>query len=241
VSRENNEGNNVPRHLEGMVPGADRIVRALSKQTYTYEVDRVVVRAVDNEKYVATASPHKPHRFGPPLELVGADGLLPFTWIYIALDERVAVWESQLVKNKRGAGNGFYITCEAADRGKIARIRFSRRLILWNLGEEHSSRLGIHDIVSFHDHEACQWLGCHLRAAMLSLPPQGCPDGFVYPSRRVPGQPALAIADWAATALFDEASVVTEPFSDSAIHTTLLADTMLTELPERDAPPPRTR
>ena len=224
-----------------MVPTADRIVRALSKQTYAYELDRVFVRAVDNEKYVATASPYKPHRFGPPLELVGANDLLPFTWVYIALDERVAAWESQLVRNNRGAGNGFHITPEATDRGQIARIRFSRQLLLWNLGEEHSSRLGIHDIISSYDHEACQWLGCHLRAAMLSLPLNERPDGFVYPSRRVPGHPALAIADWAAPSLFAEAAVVTEPFSKSVIHTTLRADTMLTEPPERDAAPRRIR
>jgi hypothetical protein len=84
-------------------------LKALGDQKYTYEIERVFVRAIDDERYVATASPYKAHRFGPPIEMVGQDGKLPFTWVYLAMDGLVAAWESQLVLNNRGAGNGFHI------------------------------------------------------------------------------------------------------------------------------------
>ena len=193
------------------------------------------VRAVDNEKHVATASPFKAHRFGPPLEFVRPDGTLDFTWLYMARDCLVASWESQLVLNNRGAGSGFHITRRAVKRGVIARVRFARPLRLWNLGEDHSSRLGIHDIVSSGDHEACQWLGCRLRQAMLTVRPDKRPDGFVYPSRRVKGFPALAIGDWAVAELFQDAQLALEAFAGSEIYAHFKADPMLTDPPDLDA------
>ena len=192
MSKDDDVKKKLPSWLEGLVPTAAQIVRALGQQRYSYELDAEFVRAVDNEKYIATASPFRPHRFGPPPEFVKADGSLIFTWVYLARDSLVASWESQLVLNNRGAGNGFHITRKATERGVIARVRFKRQLILWNLAEDHSSRLGIHDIISSSDHEACQWLGYWLREAMLMLPPEDRPDGFVYPSRRVRGAPGLA-------------------------------------------------
>jgi hypothetical protein len=114
----------------------------------------------------------------------------------------------------------------ATERGVIARIRFKRQLVLWNLGEDHSSRLGIHDIISSSDHEACQWLGLRLREAMLRLPPQDRPDGFAYPSRRVKGAPALALGDWATADLFEQAVLTTQVFVGSDIHAYFVADPM---------------
>jgi len=227
--------NELPQHLEGLVPTTEQIFRALGAQRYTYELNAQFVRAVDNEKYVATASPYKSHRFGPPPEFVDEDGKLAFTWLYIARDGLVASWESQLVLNNVGAGNGFHVTRKATDQGVLARIRFQREIYLWNLGEDHSSRLGIHDIVSSSDREACQWLGCRLREAMLVLPRDGRPDGFVYPSRRVRGAPALALADWAVADLFASAEILSEQFVDSDVHRYFMADPMRTDPPDRDA------
>ena len=226
----------MPTWLEGLVPTAEQIFRALSQQRYTYDIGKEFVRAVDNEKYVATASPFSAHRFGPPPEFVKADGSLEFTWVYIAGESLVASWESQLVLNNRGAANGYHITRKATARGVIARVRFKRQLVLWNLGEDHSSRLGIHDIISSSDHEACQWLGLRLREAMLRLPPEDRPDGFAYPSRRVRGMPALALGDWAAPDLFKQADVTTETFVGSDIHSYFIGDLMRTEPPDLDAP-----
>jgi hypothetical protein len=217
----------LPKRLEGLVPTAEQIFRALHQQRYSYELDAEFVRAVDNEKYVATASPFRAHRFGPPLEFVKADRMLDFTWVYFARDSLVASRESQLVLNNRGAGNGFHITRKATERGVIARIKFKRQLVLWNLGEDHSSRLGIHDVVSSSDHEACQWLGLRLREAMLTLPAEDRPDGFAYPSRRVRGAPALALADWAAADLFKHADVNIEAFVGSDKHPAQARDARL--------------
>jgi hypothetical protein len=225
-----------PRRLESLIPTVEQILRALGRQQYSYELDTEFVRAVDNEKYVATASPFKAHRFGPPLEFVKPDGSLDFTWVYLARDSLVASWESQLVLNNRGAGNGFHITRKATERGVIARIRFKRQLTLWNLREDHSSRLGIHDIISSSDHEACQWFGCGIREAMLMLPPKDRPDGFVYPSRRVKGSPALALGDWATAGLFEDAEITSEAFVGSDIHGYFMADPMRTDPPDPDAP-----
>jgi hypothetical protein len=236
MSTDDIAGLHLPAHLSGSVPTVEQILKALASQSYTYERSRIFVRAVDDEKFLGTANPHKPHRFGPPLDLVSpTPALLPFTWVYVALSDIVAVWESQLVKNRRGAGNGFFITRKAEESGKLARVVFARTLRLWNLGQEHSSRLGIHDIVTSDNHEACQWLGCRIRAAMLTLPKRSRPDGFVYPSRRVPGHPALALADWATPTLFKKASVAMVPFAGSSIHAHLSSDSMLTDGPELDA------
>jgi hypothetical protein len=237
MSKDDDRTKKLPNHLEGLVPTAEQICRALGQQRYSYERETEFVRAVDNAKYVATASPFKPHRFGPPPELVKADGSLVFTWVYLACDNLVASWESQLVLNNRGAGNGFHITRRAAEHGVLARIRFQRPLVLWNLGEDHSSRLGIHDIVSSADHEACQWFGVRLREAMLMLPPDERPDGFAYPSRRIRGAPSLALGDWAAADLFKDANVIIDPFVESTVYAYFMADRMRTDPPDLDAIP----
>lgn len=202
----------LPHYLKSLVPTVDQILRALDGRLYSYKVETEFIRIVDDEKHVTSASPTKAHRFGPPLEIVPADGILPFTWLYMAGDELVAAWESQVVLNNHGAGNGFHITRRALESGVIARVRFARELRLWNLGEDHSSRLGIHDIVSSSDHEACQWIGLRIREAMLMLPPDQRPDGFVYPSRRVKGFPALAIGDWVVAELFATSKRKIQPF-----------------------------
>ncbi|WP_414439438.1 RES domain-containing protein [Burkholderia sp. 22PA0106] len=227
----------LPGYLTEIVPTTEAILRALDGRTYTYHPSQVFVRAIDNEKYVATASPLTPHWFGPPLELVRRDHRLPFTWLYLATDDAVAAWESQLVRNNRGAGNGFHVSPQALDHGVIARVRFARPLVLWHLGLDHCSRLGIHDIIGSPDHEACQWLGLRLRNAMLTLVADARPDGFVYPSRRVHGYPALALGDWAAPALFGRSRILMERFDGSAIHRHFLDDPMLTDGPDADAPP----
>ncbi|WP_246791856.1 hypothetical protein [Burkholderia perseverans] len=105
---------------------------------------------------------------------------------------------------------------------------------LWNLGEDHSSRLGFHDIISERHHEACQWFGLQLREAMLMVPPAERPDGFAYPSHRVKGYPPLALADWASTGLFGNATIRLERFRDSDIYARFRDDPMRTDPPERD-------
>ena len=164
--------------LDAKVPTAAQIYQALAAQRYTYDQARAFVRAVDNPKYVATASPFRSGRFGPPLEMVGADGKLPFTWVYCATDKLVAVWESRFVLNNFGPGSGFHITRMAKEFGVLATIRFPRPLLLWNLGEDHSSRLGFQDAISERDHEACQLFGVRLREAMLMTSRADRPDGF---------------------------------------------------------------
>jgi hypothetical protein len=225
----------LPQELEGIVPTADQIFKALGDQKYTCELDREFVRAVDDPRYIATASPFKPHRFGPPLDFVNANGRLPFTWVYLGMDSLVAAWESQLVLNNRGAGSGFHITRKADSVGVLASIRFSRPLLLWSLGEDHSSRLGFQDAVSSRDHEACQWFGLHLREAMLMKSEPDRPDGFVYPSHRVKGYPALALADWAAVDLFDNAEITLQRFVESDVYARFRGDPMRTDPPELDA------
>ncbi|RAR56411.1 hypothetical protein C7401_11960 [Paraburkholderia unamae] len=109
ISNNEEEKYRLPRELEGLVLTAGQILKALGEQEYAYEVDKVFVRAVDDPRYVGM-SPFRAHRFGPPLELVGDNGKLPFTWVYLGMDSLVAAWESQLVLNNRGAGTGFHVT-----------------------------------------------------------------------------------------------------------------------------------
>lgn len=222
--------------VDERVPTTAQILQALRGQSYSYEVDRVFVRAVTNPKHVATASPFVPGRFGPPPEAANVGERLPFTWVYMGMDSLVSAWESRLVLNNRGPGSGFHITRRAEEEGVLAYVRFARPLLVWNLGEDHSSRLGFHDPISEGDHVACQLFGERLREAMLMMPASGRPDGFVYPSHRVKGSPALALADWAAEELFASAEVVVTRFVDSEIYARFRDDSMRTEPPDRDAP-----
>jgi len=223
--------------LDERVPTAAQIYQALSEHRYSYELERTFVRAVDNPLYVATASPFRPGRFGPLPEMVDGDGKLPFTWVYCATDTIVAAWESRMVLNNRGPGSGFHITRKAEEVGVLASIRFGRPLRLWNLGEDHSSRLGFHDAISERDHEACQLFGMRLREAMLMDAPPDRPDGFVYPSHRVKGYPALALADWAAKDLFNGAEISIRRFVDSEVYVRFRDDPMRTAPPDFDALP----
>lgn len=52
----------LPQELAGIVPTAHQIFTALGDQKYTYETDRVFIRAVDDPRYIGTASPFKAHR-----------------------------------------------------------------------------------------------------------------------------------------------------------------------------------
>lgn len=236
MSISNQVERNVPKEFEESIPSVEQIVRALGRRTYQYKLDTEFVRASHSAKYVRTASPFQAHRFGPPIEFGRPDGALEFTWLYMATSDLVAVWESKLVVNNRGAGNGYHVTRTAAQSGVLARIRFNRVLSLWSLGEDNSSRLGIHDMISSVAHDSCQWLGYRIRQAMLSIEESSRPDGFVYPSRRIKGLPALAIADWAVVELFEHAEVAIEAFAQSDTYAYLQADPMLTSPPELDAP-----
>ena len=113
----------VPKEFEPSIPSVEQIVRALGRRTYQYKVDTEFVRASYSAQYVRTASPFHAHRFGPPIEFVRADGALEFTWLYLATDDLVAVWESKLVVNNRGAGNGYHVTRSAARSGVISYLQ----------------------------------------------------------------------------------------------------------------------
>ncbi|VVD67395.1 hypothetical protein PSO31014_00416 [Pandoraea soli] len=226
----------LPSYLKEFVPSKEQIHRALGRQQYSYGVDTTFTRAVDNPAFVGSASPYVSHRFGPPLpQFLTEDSKLAFNWVYLGLSANVAAWESQFVKNNRGAGNGFHVTRRAESDGLIATVRFRRPLNLWSLSEDNSSRLGIHDIVSSEDHEACQWLGYAIREAMLMLDVTDRPDGFVYPSRRVKGAPALALADWSTSALFATAHISFARFIDTEAYASFVRDQMRTDPPALDA------
>jgi hypothetical protein len=221
--------------VERKVPTTAQILKALRGQNYTYEGNRIFVRAVANPKHVATASPFVPGRFGPSPGSADTDLRLPFTWLYLAMDSLVAAWEGQLVRNNRGPGTGFHITLRAEEEGRLAYIRFPRQLRLWRLDEDHSSRLGIHDMINEGEHAACNLLGERIREAILMMPAAERPDGFVYPSRRVKGAPVLALADWAAKELFENAEIEIMRFNESEIYARFRDDAMRTDPPEADA------
>jgi hypothetical protein len=227
----------LPEDLIGLVPTAQEILKALGDNVHRYPPDTIFIRAVDKLKYVSSASPTTAHRFGPPLALMNADGTLPFTWLYMAFDAMVASWESRMIKNNRGAGSGFHITLKAEQSGVLATIHFSRELRMWNFSDDHASRLGVADIICNRDHYACHWLGLRVREAMLMLPEVDRPDGFVYPSRIVKGQKALAIVDWAVDDLFGNATIYSQSFRRSEVHGRYMSDPMRTEAPEESGRP----
>ena len=150
------------------VPTTAQILKALRGQCYTYEVDRVFIRAVINPKYISTASPFLPGRFGPAPGMAGADQRLPFTWLYPGDGQPCGRMGRSAGAEQSWSGSGLpHHAAGWKRRGGSRYISFPRPLRLWRLGEDHSSRLGVHDMINEGEYAACNLLGERIREAML--------------------------------------------------------------------------
>lgn len=221
-----------PSRLKKYVPSAQQIMTACVGREVTVEPGARIVRAAYGAENIARASNHGHHRFGPPLDTDGPNGELLYKWHYLAFDETTACWESGFVEANPGAGSGFYFRREAIGCGVFGIVLFARPLCLWSLHGEQSSRLNIQDVISDRRHQACHWIGYRVREAMLSLPPEGRPDGILYPSRRNKGSAAIALADWAAPQLFAAATIRVVRFVESDRYRQFTLDPHITDPPE---------
>ena len=204
-----------PDYLKGKIPSVAALATALESALVYHPAGALCCRAAWGSQYILPDTFTKAYRFGPPRELRPLAGALPFAWLYLAFDLATAIWESQFAKSDATAAGEFYLD-PAAGKGVLAEIRFSRELVLWDLTGEACSTLGIFDTISSGDHEACQWIGYHLREAMLQCERGKVPDGFLYPSRRMRGEFAMAIRSDLVPDLQKIATVVSVPFNQSA-------------------------
>jgi RES domain len=220
-----------PDYLKGMIPSVAALATALESTVVSQSVGTMYCRAAWGRQYVLPQALKKAYRFGPPRALYLPDGTLPFAWLYVALDMTTAIWESQFAKSDATAAGAFYLDPHAVEQGVLARFTLGRELRLWDLTGEACSKLGIFDTISSGDHEACHWIGYHVREAMLQCQPDAIPDGFLYPSRRVRGRLAIAIRSELLTELQTMAEVEYAPFKASSECAALLDDPLCTDPP----------
>jgi hypothetical protein len=205
-----------PPYLAGKIPSVKAFAAALGNAVKTLPVDTVYFRAAWNEKYILPDTLKRAYRFGPPRTLHHEDGTLPFAWLYVALDMKTAIWESQFAKSDATAAGEFYLDPAAVAQGVVAKFRLRRGLRVWDLTGDACSKLGVYDTISSADHEACHWIGYRLRQAMIRREPKAMPDGFLYPSRRMRGRTAIALRSELLAELQAIATVTSEPFQRCA-------------------------
>ncbi|MGF6766236.1 hypothetical protein P3T24_006582 [Paraburkholderia sp. GAS33] len=222
MTNENRRCAEPPSHLRGSLPSVDRLLQFLGGNLKT-DAGLPLHRAAYRPENILPATIRRAHRFGPPELLVGADGRLPFAWLYAAHSVKTALWEAQFCKNDATRPGTYYLDASAVEYGVVAELRFSRDLRLWDLNGSASSRLGIFDEISSPDHEWCQWFGYLLHEAMESQDPAKRPDGFIYPSRRHRGHTAVAISLSALENLRSGVVYVQRPFVDTAEYAEALA------------------
>ena len=193
----------------------------------TRDAGKPVIRAAWNEASIWPKKVERTYRFGPPEALAGLNGF-PFHWIYVAEDTYTAVWEAQLCRNDVTRPGTFFIQA-GAENALIATLSFGQPLRLLDLTGLAASRLGIYDQLRSPDHAWCQWLGWQLDQIIVGQ--DDAIHGFVYPSRRHPGQLAYAISSRRMDILSNTMTRSWIKFSDSPAHARLLADHLRADPP----------
>lgn len=221
-----------PAYLKGKIPSVATLATVLERVAVSHETNVQCYRAAWGDQYILPEAFTKAYRFGPPRELRVPGKSLPFAWLYLALDMTTAIWESQFAKSDATVAGEFYLDPVAVETGVLAQLTFGRKLALWDLTGEACSTLGIFDTISSRDHEACQWIGYHLREAMLQCAPGKVPDGFLYPSRRMRGKLAMAIRSELVLELRKVATVVSAPFNQSKEHGLLFDHPLRVDSPD---------
>ena len=126
------------------LPEFEVLNQVLSDGVIELPARQLLVRAAWNDASVWPIKVNRAYRFGPPDELLDADGTFPFHWLYAADDVFTAVWEARLCDNDVTRPGTFQFA-RKAEQALIASLRCARPLRL--LG----GRLVDHDrIVRFH-------------------------------------------------------------------------------------------
>lgn len=227
-----------PSLLRALIPQVPTLYTALVNSVKVLPARSVVFRAAGGAKYVLPEKLLQAYRFGPPLELRQTADALPYAWLYVALDQKTAIWESRFARTDATRPGGFYLEPAAVQNGVIGSISFKRDLRLWDLTGEVCAKLGIHDTISSGDYEACHWIGDRLRQAMLSCAPEAIPDGFRYPSRRMRGHQAIALRSELLHEFRATATVSIEPFLKCDTYAELVTDPLCLAPPNQTQPFP---
>lgn len=225
-----------PLYLRDRFPSLESLVTCLSSNPSAVDGDACLFRAAYLPESVLPQSVKRAYRFGPPDDLIAADGSMPYWWLYAAHEAETAIWESQFCKNDITRPGTFYFDEFATQHGVIAELRFPRPLRLWNINGSVASRLGIYDDLSSPDWEWSQWFGYLIDRGVLSVDATTRPDGFVYPSRRHRGHTAVAISSHALPELRDGVVRIEIPFSEHPEYMKMCDDQLRVPPPLRIAP-----
>lgn len=218
----------IPKHIANILPTYERTSKALAKNIIELPTGTEFVRAAWNDASIWPGKVQRTYRFGPPNELLGADGVFPFHWIYVASHVITAAWEARLCANDVTRPGTFYIEPQAGE-ARIAKLRFDCPVRLFDLTGTAASKLGIFDMLASPDHEWCQWFGCLLDQVIASR--GGAIDGIRYMSRRHPGQSAFAISSRAMGRLDAYRSTSVEKFKETTEFLRLQDDPCLVPSP----------
>ncbi|MBA5690667.1 RES family NAD+ phosphorylase [Rugamonas apoptosis] len=210
-----------PKNFAGMLPEFEYLNQVLSDGVIELPAKQPLVRAAWNAASVWPTSVNRTYRFGPPEDLVGADGAFPFHWVYAANEVLTAVWEARLCVNDVTRPGTFQFAPKA-EQALIATLRCAQPLRLLDLSGDLASKLGIYDALRSPDYGFCQWLGYFLDRIIASH--DGAIHGFCYPSRRHPGQDAYAISSRSMAALTEGLLITTELFGATAAYARLSQD-----------------
>ena len=213
-----------PAHIVDRLPTYEHAEHALLNSIIELPAGNEFVRAAWNDASVWPERVQRTYRFGPPRELVGADGQFPYHWVYAASHVITAAWEAGFCANDVTRPGTFFIRPRAAD-AMVARLTFDCPIRFINLAGTAVSKLGIFDSVASPDHEWCQWFGCLLDRIVTSQ--MGTIHGIRYPSRRHPGHNAFVISSRMMVGLALHLSTSIVKFKDTAEFTLLKNDRCL--------------
>ncbi|MCA8059627.1 RES domain-containing protein [Burkholderia cepacia] len=215
-----------PAGIAESLPSSGQLVAGLSDELVFVESGAPLYRAAYSQLGILPDRVTRAYRFGPPRALFGPDGAMPFWWLYLAFEPDTTVWEARFCQNDVTRPGTFYIGQDAERDGLIATLRFPRKLRLWNLNGEASSRLGVFDMLSSPDYEWCQWFGVLLNDALAKCDPASRPDGVVYPSRRHRGHGAIILSSSALESMRTGVLQTHERFIEHPVYRRLLNDAL---------------
>jgi hypothetical protein len=215
-----NESSAAPATIAARLPPRDLLRQVLAEYVAETPAGFALIRAAWNLPSVWPAQVERVYRFGPPAELKAASGW-PFFWIYAAEAAFTAVWEAQFCMHPV-THPGRFMLSPGAENGLIATLSFDDSVSWFDLSGDAASKLGIYDPLRSPDYAWCQWLGVELDQLMVER--GGGVHGFIYPSRRHPGQRAYAISSRSRDSLAVMLRQRVVRFVNSAEYAELMAD-----------------
>lgn len=220
-----------------MLPSEDSLREVLASSVCSLRSGTRLIRAAWHEAGALCGHVARAHRWGPPERYRGANGRLPFHWLYVAEDPATAAWEGRLCVNDSDDPGRFTIVPGAED-ALLVDIELGSDLTVFELGGFTAARLGIYDQLSHPKYRWCQDFGVALHHAMIALHDATGVVGIRYPSRRLRNHSAIAIHSAHLPTWREAIDVRCHRFGDLPIYRALLGDPCYRAVTPAPASPP---